>query len=187
MSASEARRLWGDLLLHRDILAAVRFPPCYEWENQQVTITEFIAARLAEIKAATKAAIRGADGKWHVQHDGCDDECESPCPLAGQCHADQPCWHRVVMGDGICIYDEGGHDQAQAAHIALHDPARTLRDVEAWRAILARHTPVRSSGRTMCATCLGSCTFWPCPDLRDLAAIDSGHRDYDPSWAPNPT
>jgi hypothetical protein len=32
--------------------------------------------------------------------------------------------------------------------------------------------------------CLGSCTFWPCPDLRDLASAWSDHPDYRQEWAP---
>ncbi len=55
-------------------------------------------------------------------------------------------------------------------------PARVLREVEAGRRILARHSPVRGSLQTYCTWCPESVS-WPCPDIRDLAAIWNGHPD----------
>lgn len=37
---------------------------------------------------------------------------------------------------GTVVYDEGAPDENQAPHIARHDPARVLREVEVWRKIL---------------------------------------------------
>lgn len=44
-----------------------------------------------------------------------------------------------VEGVGIIVYDEGGHTAGQAEHIARHDPARVLREVEGKRQIIARY------------------------------------------------
>lgn len=85
-------------------------------------------------------AAAGEPRTWKVRHHDCCvpgwDPCEVPCPLAAEC-AEGRCDHRVIEGsDGMVIYDEGGHDAADAAHIARNDPARALREVELKRAIL---------------------------------------------------
>jgi hypothetical protein len=57
-----------------------------------------------------------------------------------------------------------------------YGPIRVLREVEAKRAILARHD---DQGFACCTWCHEDS---PCPDLRDLAAIYGDHPDYDPAW-----
>lgn len=103
---------------------------------------------------------------------------------------------------------------AEAGHIARHDPARVLREVEAKRRTLARHPPEeiwigqegyppdhlwhRRMIRMDCSTCRSgtcwddydaSCSApdWPCAEVRDVAAPYSDHPDYDPAWAPEAT
>lgn len=70
-----------------------------------------------------------------------------------------------------------------AEHIALHDPARALREVAAKRRIVARHSPRAAGPPNMWATppC-GWPSLDPCPDLRDLLSIYSDRPGYDPSW-----
>lgn len=100
-------------------------------------LAAFITARLDE-----REALAGETRTWEVDHHKCAaqswDPCtEDPCPSAAEC-AEGRCCHRAINGsDGMIIYDEGGHDEADAAHIAAHDPAWALRDVAAKRAILA--------------------------------------------------
>jgi Family of unknown function (DUF6221) len=74
-------------------------------------------------------------------------------------------------------------------------PARVLREVEAKRAILDRHMPHETAFKGLaCNWCSDDVddrpqlakVRWPCPDVRDLAAIWSDHPDYDPAWAPAP-
>lgn len=97
---------------------------------------EFIGARLGEDEA-----MAGKPRTWTVRHHDCFefswDPCdEVPCAQAAEC-AEGRCSHRVVRGsDGMTIYDEGGHTEAEAAHIARHDPARALRQVAAMRKLL---------------------------------------------------
>lgn len=75
------------------------------------------------------------------------------------------------------------------------DPARVLREVEAKRAILGEHQPGYSttypkpSGQPTCSVCNeGSwdveCIPWPCPTVRHLSAIYSGHPGYRQEWKP---
>jgi hypothetical protein len=52
---------------------------------------------------------------------------------------DDGVWHRnhyCVEGAGIQIYDEGGHSEEQAEHIATWHPARVLAECAAKRAIV---------------------------------------------------
>jgi hypothetical protein len=93
-----------------------------------------------------------------------------------------------------------------AAHIARHDPARVLREVEAHRVLLGMHRPIRpysESGFTypaagkFCGYCgpgdswqaeqepeSWSFALWPCRPVRVLLAIWSDHPDYDQEWKP---
>lgn len=78
-----------------------------------------------------------------------------------------------------------------APHIAEHDPARELREVEAKRRRLARHAP---SSRRMDFTAeaflggvvTGACSAcgqtWPCPDIRDDASVYAGRPGWREEW-----
>lgn len=70
---------------------------------------------------------------------------------------------------------------------------RMLREVEAKRAILDRHTPHQpASGGLACDWCSEDVDDrpqvakerWPCPDVRSIAAVWSGHPEYRPDWKP---
>lgn len=103
-----------------------------------------------------------------------------------------PNWHAPFSA----TLDTGGDtihvgDRAVTNHIARHDPARVLRDIEAKRAIVDLHhfgsTP---DGFRYCRTC-GSGepdehpTAWPCDTLRHLAAVYADRDGYNPEWAPD--
>jgi hypothetical protein len=85
-------------------------------------------------------------------------------------------WHTVAQ-----LHDRG-ITRGDASHIARHSPARELREVTAKRSILRTHKSVRSSGKVQCEGCLT--TFWPCPDLKDIASAWSDHPGYDQAWKP---
>lgn len=76
-----------------------------------------------------------------------------------------------VFQGGITIYDEGGHTEEQATHIALNDPKRVLRRVARDRKLLEEHKPrdVESIPYTECVTCHGSYVSWPCATVVLLA------------------
>ena len=81
-------------------------------------------------------------------------------------------------------------------HIARHDPARVLREVEAKRRILARHKPGDPSTNAWAAPWCEGCGYegslsYPrtehideCPELRDLAIAYADHPDYREEWRP---
>jgi hypothetical protein len=102
--------------------------------------------------------------------------------------------------EGATIRDDGtartpavrvGHTWAhEAAHIALHDPARVLREVAALRAWAEWHEP-GDDGKSCSACMIGESDIYgqqyldyPCPQLRHLATIWGDHRDYKESWTP---
>lgn len=94
-------------------------------------IVEFIKEQLdldAELARDAGATRSGEIASWRVE-----------CECFGQDDDDHVdgCIARRVVGDNITIYDEGGHDEDQAQHIARHDPAAVLADVAGKRAILA--------------------------------------------------
>ena len=101
-------------------------------------LREQIEADLAIARAAIDngASLQRGTGTWHVGHSLCDG-----CPDAGRCRAaaadpEGECRCCAVAGDDILIYEEGGHTQAQAVHIARHDPRDVIADCEAKLAIL---------------------------------------------------
>lgn len=122
-------------------------------------ITEFLAARLDEDEAYARHAF-------------------------GDHNNAQPDWYEIRSGavnlaeneDELVTFDSG-----VSRHIVRQDPARTLREVKAKRAIVAEHHPVDpcdahnpGTGRTE-----------SCDTLRHLAAVHSDHRDYQQEWAPH--
>jgi hypothetical protein len=82
------------------------------------------------------------------------------------------------------------------AHIARHDPARVLADIEVKRSILDEH----HQDGTGCAVCadpeeydensegeaewIRSAKWWPCRTVRLLALPYADHPDYRKEWRP---
>ena len=150
-----------------------------------MTLTEFVTARLDEDEGAAKAATHRAFRNWHVE----------------------PWYDGNVLKDGRTesadLWDSTGgqHTQGHGAlftvtadHIARHDPARVLREVEAGRNILAEYSRALAAQDRMLASPAGdkSVTYeWEngrvCALLnaiRGRAAVWRDHPDYDPAWAP---
>jgi hypothetical protein len=141
-----------------------------------VEIMEFYAARLDEDEST---AGHAGGHEWHT---GCT--CEG-----GVCRGYPAC--EQVEGDDITIYNEGGHDADQAAHIARHDPARVLREVEAGRELLTRYRETAIHLADNAATMLNgqfraavAAQGAQLAAIRDRAAVWSDHPDYDPVWTP---
>jgi hypothetical protein len=137
-------------------------------------IVEFLRARLEEDEQVARAA---GDGEWATE---CD--CEGSC-------ADLP-WCRRVESADLKIYDEGGHDSSQAQHIARHDPARVLREVEAKRQIIdladdATSLDLMVDGERRIGTRdTAAEPFVGDVILRQLASAWSDHPDYREGWRP---
>jgi hypothetical protein len=84
-----------------------------------------------------------------------------------------------------------------APHIAAHDPARVLREIEAKRQLVRLHgrATLRAGGgaqyfdtTTVCRSCEPDHQFpelsWPCPTLRLLALPYADRDGYQESWRP---
>lgn len=129
----------------------------------------FATARLGEDEAAARAAARKRKPPWRAEiyADG----------LGGSVN-NSPAGARPAAHDRGHVAET--INGAVAQHIALHDPARALREVEAGRRILARHAD--------CAVGNGSCEWFagpgPCDDFADLLYRWAGHPDYRPAWKP---
>jgi Family of unknown function (DUF6221) len=140
-------------------------------------IAEFAAARLDEDEAAAKAAAEVDEPPWHAE------------PANPAEYAD------LMNGRGGWIaYHEGVLTTLVAQHIARHDPARELREVEVKRKILALHRAEQwniddQPADIHCAECttdddLYKPQLYPCGTTRLIAAAWSDHPDYDASWSP---
>lgn len=144
------------------------------------SIVEFLHARIQEDEDTARAARDLMDEPWKVFPEGHEEENYSG-------------GHRVSNGGT----NAGWVEESKAFHIARHDPARVLREVAAKRRIMERHKPddriaVKGPyrGRYSCQGCnyeygtIDEVTqdINECPELRDLAAVYSGHKDFNPEW-----
>ena len=110
-------------------------------------------------------------------------------------HADSLAQHLETQSRG-----GGGYSPVTGNSVTIMTmwlPDRVRREVEAMRVILAEHgpDPINRFGSVRSPLCLVCLTArdgyeeqweadeWPCLTLRSLAAIYSGHADYDQRWA----
>jgi hypothetical protein len=125
------------------------------------------------------------------------------------CHPPAPVWifdddesaGRILAAGRILIEDDPHPDVAHrlrkrwngsyndlfaATHIARHDPARVLREVEARRRTLEWHlrVPDPRAGYDLPDQCGPCYDEWPCYDVRNLASVWSDHPDYREEWRP---
>jgi hypothetical protein len=95
-----------------------------------------------------------------------------------------------LVGSGMS--GGGVHKETLARHIAEHDPARALREVEAKRRTLDRHTSHSMGGCRVCEAphwgvqvcnhCYGKA--WPCPDILNFAMVYADRPGYREAWRP---
>ncbi|MFF6829617.1 DUF6221 family protein [Streptomyces longwoodensis] len=92
----------------------------------------------------------------------------------------------VVEGDGWTVCDASDVD---VVHIAAHDPARVLREIDAKRQLLALHQEKQEQGygTDLCAECgFGevSQSYYPCATLRLLTLPYADRPGYREEWRP---
>ncbi|MFB6776511.1 DUF6221 family protein [Streptomyces sp. NPDC056352] len=96
----------------------------------------------------------------------------------------------------VMIADCGNGAFGLTPHIARHDPARVLREVEAKRQTINRHSPVPGSdGQAHDTTICDACSAYdredgvqvgqqyPCDTIRLLTLPYADHPDYRSDWA----
>ncbi|MET8766347.1 DUF6221 family protein [Streptomyces sp. NPDC004658] len=129
-------------------------------------LVEFLRARLEEDEAAAKAC---ASAPWAI-------EIPPMIHVSVQARRDNK-WKWGTLGYVATV--ERDEDRA---HIARHDPARVLREVEAKRQILAAH----ALNGWVCSTCDNEEVDqdYPCLTLRLLALPYVDHPDYRAEWRP---
>jgi hypothetical protein len=132
-------------------------------------LVEFLRARLDEDEAVARAAV-GLD--WHAQ--GNVELRTIPHDSPGSV---EPCWYQIARGG----FDEGPHvglvdyyrwDRRETfRHIARHDPARVLREVEAKRRVLWLYEGGDAYEHSVMETA-----------VKALAAIYADHPDHRDEW-----
>ncbi|MFC9944055.1 DUF6221 family protein [Streptomyces pratensis] len=136
-------------------------------------LVAFLQARLDEQETAAVAA-GGTSEAWQALGTGVysaaslDDDAPPP----------------ITAGPEVGGSDE---DAARAKHIALHDPARVLRQVEATRGLLKHYTaPERSEGPPDAFNRYAASTQRMAVDMavRHLAQAHADHPDYQSEWRP---
>ncbi|GAA4687922.1 DUF6221 family protein [Streptomyces youssoufiensis] len=135
-------------------------------------LVRWLGEQLDEDEAAARAAGGTA---WHWEHsvgDMCDDR---TCPY-GELTTDEA----VIMQ--VHGFDVRQDDRQVADHVARHDPARVLREIDAKRRILAEH----ALNGWVCTTCDNGEVeqVFPCPTLRLLALPYADRPGYREEWRP---
>jgi predicted Zn-ribbon and HTH transcriptional regulator len=140
----------------------------------------FIERRLDEDERLARDALHPdavSPGEWVTEQHGTHSE-------PNRCHiAEDRRGHYWSVAFEVFI--------PNAEHMARHDPARVLREVEAKRRVLARH---HEESHVYGQICRG-CGFEgdnedprnfidECEELRDLASVWSDHPDYRTEWSP---
>ncbi|QBR10031.1 hypothetical protein D7Y56_31515 [Streptomyces sp. S501] len=136
-------------------------------------LVAFVRARLDEREAAAVAA-GGAGEDWQAWGTG----------IYATSSPDDDVPPLVTTGPEVGGSDE---DAARAAHIALHDPAQVLRDVEAIRSLLEQYTaPEAGEGLPDGIGRRTAGTRRPAVEtaVRHLAQAHARHPDYRPEWRP---
>lgn len=142
-----------------------------------MTITEFLEARIAEDEAIARAAFDEPflsnvdDGKWMANTSSASPNVEGRAYFSIFSNDDGP----------VAFLTSG-----QATHIARHNPARVLAECAAKRAIIEEHPlhryPTTKRWDAFVFEC-GTCERCPCDTLKALAAVHKDHPDYLPEWA----
>ena len=135
-------------------------------------LTAFLSARLAEDEAAAKSATAGP---WEFEGDDpTDDEVYSV-------------HDGIVDLVGVTGAFTSDRNVANGKHMARHDPDRTIREVEAGRALIERYKRACAVRESVVSFTAGQDDGYrqACLDaIRDLAAIHRDHPDYRQEWKP---
>jgi hypothetical protein len=129
-------------------------------------LVDFLRARLDDDEKLARAA---SPGPWHV-----DEDSDEILAVDG-----------IVVAEGFAL--SGRQLRATIQHIARHDPARVLAEVDAKRRIAKVHE--RLPDAEFCVTCDAPSGIpgepSGCATLRLLALPYANHPDYRDEWRPS--
>lgn len=143
-----------------------------------MTLVEFLRARLDEDEAAAKAAT---PGPWRVVNvtDYRSATVDGPDALQDGGYDETIKARKQVMRPQTVIPQDADYgptvELVDAEHIARHDSARVLAEVESKRKLIEQHVGYYGGGDD---------EFWPVQTLRLLALPYADHPDYDEAWRP---
>ncbi len=106
--------------------------------------------------------------------------------------SDSPDTATVQLPDGTDVALMERYSYQDAEHIAEHDPARVLREIDAKRRMLALHHPRHDGYTWVCDTCsqydverrMVVHVYAPCEHLRLLALPYADRPGYREEWRP---
>ncbi|MFF6966270.1 DUF6221 family protein [Streptomyces anthocyanicus] len=129
-------------------------------------LSQWLRAQLDDDERTARAASWTDDANaWHAE----------PSPYGARGNAQR--WYvEDAMDDGVVSHVDprASDDEGVARHIARHDPARVLREIDAKRQIVDRYAWLREHGDT-------GGTAWVLPLLALPFADRPGYRD---EWRP---
>jgi hypothetical protein len=148
-------------------------------------IMQWLGEQLAEDERVARAA---SDGPWRP-YTGPEKKWQTKGDLMHPVHT----WDHMT-GDPVIMTATWADSQ----HIATHDPERVLREIDANRRRLERHTPQPMLGRDSdendpstyvlgCPTCqldVVSEGDWPCEEARDMLVSYADRPGYREEWRP---
>lgn len=165
-------------------------------------IHAFIEARLGEDEAAAHAAtpgrwvVGGFPGAEYLPCDFVHAPDYTPDGFSDGQHVGDASVADGGMGPWAVSVRGSGFPRANAEHIARHNPARVLLEIEAKRKRLKLHTPVHvpyidhnriQQTGLVCEVCGdGGETpgaLWPCATVKTDALPYAAHPDFKPQWA----
>jgi len=148
-----------------------------------MTLVEFLTARLDEDEQVARWAIqysglrdRGLAESWEVVRTG-----EEGRSLLIQTR------YEALRSKPVTEFYDAAFHRPLADHIARHDPARVLREVEAKRRLVERYERAVSQSASVSQYIRGQDHGYEeaCRDaLHDAAAVYSDHPDYREEWRP---
>ncbi|MDX2766418.1 DUF6221 family protein [Streptomyces europaeiscabiei] len=145
-------------------------------------LVQWLRAQLDEDERIAKAAT---PGPWRAHDTHLGQYGHAATVLSGEGNdTDLRAWLPSMSQEP---WDEARNVWADAEHVAAHDPARVLREIDAKREIVEQHVPV-GDGTVCLSYCHtrtpGEAQTWPCLTLRLLALPYADRPGYQDEWKP---
>ena len=153
-------------------------------------VTDLVAWLRAQLDADERTALAALrydlPAAWVAEHGGV--RTVEPYHRPGHVWDGQT----VIVARVLGTVGEFHAEMRNAEHIAVHDPARVLRQVAAMRKIANEHAPRTTSyldapDELSCRRCGKADEYpvpYPCPTLQSLATVYADRDGYQPEWAP---